>query len=43
MFKVFMSGVWNMDLVETTTPTIGGAPVRPAGVTPAIYGKNSRE
>lgn len=43
MFKVFMSGVWNMDLVETTTPAIGGAPVRPAGVTPAIYGKNSRE
>lgn len=43
MFKVFMSGVWNMDLVETTAPIIGGAPVRPAGVTPSIYGMNSRE
>ena len=44
MFKVFMSGVWNMDLVDTEGPVIiGGAPVRPAGVTPQIYGKNSRE
>jgi len=32
-----------MDLVETTTSVIGGVPVRPAGVTPNIYGKNSRE
>jgi len=38
-----MSGVWNMDLVETTASVIGGVPVRPAGVTPNIYGKNSRE
>lgn len=43
MFKVYMSGVWNMDIVETTAPVIGGAPVRPAGVTPSIYGMNSRE
>ncbi len=43
MFKVYMSGVWNMDLVETTAPIIGGANVRPAGVTPSIYAMNSRE
>lgn len=43
VFKTFMSGVWNMDLVETTAAIVGGAPVRPAGITPNIYGKNSRE
>ena len=41
MFKVFMSGVWNMDIIDTVA--IGGAPVKPAGVNPNIYGKNSRE
>jgi hypothetical protein len=43
MFKVFMSGVWNMDLIETATKLVGGVESRPAGVTPQIYGKNSRE
>lgn len=43
MFKLFMTGVWNLDIVETGTPIIGGSPVRPAGVTPQIYGLNSRE
>lgn len=43
MFKTFMSGVWNMDLVETTTAKIGGQAVRPGGVAPQMYASNSRE
>jgi hypothetical protein len=42
-FKTFMSGVWNMDLVETVQPVIGGVPVTPGGLHPSLYGKNSRE
>jgi len=42
-FKAFMTCVWNMDIVDTCTPVIGGVPVRPAGVSPQIYGLNSRE
>lgn len=33
-----MTGVWNLDLVDT-----GAGVVKPAGVTPAVYGKNSKE
>ncbi len=33
-FKTMLSGVWNMDLVETTTSVIGGVPLVPAGVSP---------
>lgn len=43
MFKQFMSGVWNMDIVETSPSATGGPVVRPAGVSPQIYGRNSRE
>jgi len=43
VFKTMMSGIWNMDLVETTTALIGGLDVPPGGTFPAIYGKNSRE
>jgi hypothetical protein len=43
MFKLFMSGVWNMDLVETSPVANDVAQVRPAGVSPQIYGRNSRE
>ena len=42
-FKTMMSGVWNMDLVETTTSNIGGVQALPGGVFPVMYGKNSRE
>jgi len=42
-FKTMMSGVWNIDLVETTAPAIGGIQATPAGVFPVMYGKNSRE
>jgi hypothetical protein len=42
-FKTMMSGVWNMDLVETTTSIIGGVQAPPGGVFPVMYGKNSRE
>jgi hypothetical protein len=38
-----MSGVWNMDLVETTASVIGGVQAVPGGVFPQMYGKNSRE
>ena len=41
MFKLFMSGVWNMDIIETTDMGVG--PSKPAGIAPPIYGKNSRE
>jgi hypothetical protein len=42
-FKTMMSGVWNIDLVETTTPAIGGIQALPGGAYPVMYGKNSRE
>ena len=42
-FKTLMSGVWNIDLVETTAPAIGGIQAAPGGVFPQMYGKNSRE
>lgn len=38
LFKLFMTGVWNLDLVSTATGVI-----KPAGQTPAIYGKTSKE
>ena len=33
-----MTGVWNLDLVDT-----GNAVIKPAGITPQMYGKNSKE
>ncbi len=33
-----MTGVWNLDLVETNNTLI-----KPAGVTPSVYGKTSKE
>lgn len=33
-----MTGVWNLDLVE-----VGTGVVKPAGITPSVYGKTSRE
>eukprot|EP00347_Sterkiella_histriomuscorum_P017814 403347883 len=38
LFKIFMSGVWNMDLVDTNAGLI-----KTAGQTPAVYGKTSKE
>jgi hypothetical protein len=38
LFKIFMTGVWNLDLVDT-----GNTLIKPAGITPQVYGKNSRE
>ena len=38
LFKIFMTGVWNLDLVETGTGVI-----KPAGNPPSTYGKNSKE
>ena len=38
LFKLFMTGVWNLDLVDTNSGLI-----KTAGVTPAVYGKNSKE
>jgi len=37
-FKLFMTGVWNLDLKDSS-----GDLQRPAGQTPQVYGKNSRE
>lgn len=37
-FQIFMTGVWNLDLVETN-----GSPSRVAGSAPQVYGKNSKE
>ena len=37
-FKLFMTGVWNLDLVDTNNSLI-----KVAGKTPAQYGKNSKE
>jgi hypothetical protein len=33
-----MTGVWNLDLVDTNTGVI-----KTAGLAPAVYGKNSKE
>jgi hypothetical protein len=33
-----MTGVWNLDLVDTDTGVI-----KTAGMAPAVYGKNSKE
>lgn len=38
LFKIFMTGVWNMDLVETNAGQI-----KTAGQIPPVYGKNSKE
>jgi hypothetical protein len=38
LFKIFMTGVWNMDLVDTNNGVI-----KAAGMAPAVYGKNSKE
>mmetsp|Transcript_15351 Transcript_15351/g.14954 ORF Transcript_15351/g.14954 Transcript_15351/m.14954 type:complete len:111 (+) Transcript_15351:1543-1875(+) len=37
-FKLFMTGVWNLDLVDTNNSLI-----KVAGMAPAQYGKNSKE
>lgn len=39
-FKLFIVGVWNMDLVELNNTS---SPVQIAGAHPDVYGKNSRE
>ncbi len=41
LFKIFMTGVWNLDLVDPSTNS--GGIIKTAGVTPAVYGKNSKE
>jgi hypothetical protein len=33
-----MTGVWNLDLVDTSASL-----TKPAGITPQMYGKNSKE
>jgi len=38
LFKLFMTGVWNLDLVNTDTGVI-----KTAGQAPAFYGKTSKE
>jgi hypothetical protein len=38
LFKIFMTGVWNLDLVDT-----GNGVIKPAGIAPAVYGKTSKE
>lgn len=38
LFKIFMTGVWNLDLIDTH-----GSQIKPAGVTPQVYGKTSKE
>jgi hypothetical protein len=38
LFKIFMTGVWNLDLVDTNVGVI-----KPAGMTPAVYGKTAKE
>ena len=40
LFKIFMNGVWNMDLVEVTN---GAGVTKPAGNVPEVYGKTARE
>ncbi len=37
-FKLFMTGVWNLDLVDTNASLI-----KVAGIAPKMYGKNSKE
>ena len=39
LFKIFMTGVWNLDLVEVGADSV----TKPAGITPQVYGKNSKE
>ena len=38
LFKIFMTGVWNLDLVD-----VASGQIKPAGLAPAVYGKNSKE
>jgi hypothetical protein len=38
LFKIFMTGVWNLDLVDTSAGVI-----KTAGQVPPVYGKNSKE
>lgn len=38
LFKIFMTGVWNLDLVDVNSGLI-----KPAGHVPPVYGKNSKE
>lgn len=38
LFKIFITGVWNLDLVDTSNTVI-----KPAGIAPAVYGKTSKE
>jgi hypothetical protein len=33
-----MTGVWNLDLVDT-----GNTVIKPAGIAPSVYGKTSKE
>lgn len=40
LFKIFIVGVWNMDLVEVDKQN---SPVKIAGQHPEVYGKNARE
>ena len=37
-FKMFMTGVWNMDLMDNSQSV-----VKCAGKTPDVYGKNAKE
>jgi hypothetical protein len=39
-FKIFLVGVWNMDLVN---PDQQSSPIRIAGAHPDVYGKNAKE
>jgi hypothetical protein len=38
LFKIFITGVWNLDLVDVTNTII-----KVAGIAPQVYGKNSKE
>lgn len=38
LFKIFMTGVWNLDLVDT-----GNTVIKPAGLAPSVYGKTAKE
>lgn len=38
LFKIFMTGVWNLDLMD-----VQGSRLKTAGLVPEVYGKNSRE
>lgn len=39
LFKIFMTGVWNLDLVDVQ----GQGVTKPAGIAPAVYGKTAKE